>query len=71
MKTKGKWRVYAAKHPTKLDGTFEADHPKQMGWYWLGRGGDVGLKVRVQNIQNARFIARELNRAAAMPNVES
>ena len=66
MKAKGVWKVYAARHPSNMDGEKyigPRQHRNTGGWFWLRQGGDICLYVRVHGLVRARYIARMLNRA--------
>jgi hypothetical protein len=60
----GRWRVYAVKHPTNLEG--EPFRPQgratwKDGWFWIKRGDEISLYVRVLGLEAARGLCRQLN----------
>jgi hypothetical protein len=64
----GGWRVYAVKHPTDLEG--RPFHPQgkatlKDGWFWIRRGDEISLYVRVHGLGAARALCRQLNRGAS------
>jgi len=63
----GLWRVHALKHPTQLDGRPFRPQGKATwkdGWFWIRRGDDIGLYVRVHGLDAALGVCRQLNRGA-------
>lgn len=69
----GRWRVYGAKHPMDFDG--QPFRPQgtatwKDGWFWIKRGDESVLYVRVHGLEAARVICRQLNQGAARSGKE-
>jgi hypothetical protein len=64
----GRWRVYALKHPTDLEGQPfrpQGNATWKDGWFWITRGDQCLLYVRVHGLDAARGLCRQLNRGAS------
>src|SRR5437867_22279 len=60
----GRWQVYGLKHPTNLEG--QPFRPQgratwKDGWFWIRRGDEISLYVRVHGLKAARALCRQLN----------
>jgi hypothetical protein len=63
----GHWRVYGVKHPMDFEGQAFCPQGRATwkdGWFWIRRGDNIALYVRVHGLANARAICRQLNAGA-------
>jgi hypothetical protein len=58
----GMWRVYGVKTPMSFEGSsYVGKYPTISGWFWIKRGLAIRLFVRVQGLDEARWMCRQLN----------
>jgi hypothetical protein len=63
----GHWRVYGLKHPMDFEGNPYRPPVRatwKSGWFWIKRGDEGTLYVRVYGLEVARAICRQLNAGA-------
>lgn len=58
------WRVYAAKHPSDLDGeqySGAVSAWRVNGWFWIKKNTQKNLWIRVRGLDSARWLCNKLN----------